>query len=76
MQVLSMTLVDMAEGRGCDKCMMKEAARTITTCVRELRAAKKNGEWSKEEKKAMKNEAKAIFGEIKREVKTTWKDKD
>lgn len=76
LQVLSQALADIAEGRGCNKCLMKEAARTATLCVRELRAVKKNGEWSKEEKKAMKNEAKATFNEIKQEVKQTWKSKD
>ncbi|KAF2676694.1 hypothetical protein K458DRAFT_468282, partial [Lentithecium fluviatile CBS 122367] len=76
LQVLSLALTDMAEGRGCSECSMKEVARTVTLCVRELRAAKKNGEWSKEEKKAMKNEAKAAFNEIKQEVKRTWKNKN
>jgi hypothetical protein len=55
---------------------MKEAARTVTLCARELRAAKRSGEWSKEEKKAMKKEAKATFDEIRQEMKRTWKSKD
>lgn len=55
---------------------MKEAARTVAICAREMRAAKKDGEWSKEERKAMKKEFKAALQEIKQEVRVTWKDKN
>jgi Sec-independent protein translocase protein TatA len=53
---------------------LKEVARTVTLSIRELKSAKKNGEFSKEEKKAMKAEVKATFKELKDEVKRTWKD--
>jgi hypothetical protein len=76
LRVLSLALTDIAEGRGCSECSMKEVARTVTLCVHELRDAKKKGEWSKEEKKAMKKEVKATFKEIKQEVKRTRKSKN
>jgi hypothetical protein len=55
---------------------MREAARTVAVCAREIRGAERNGEWSKEEKKAMKKDVKAAFEEIKQEVKATWKDEN
>ena len=74
--MLSLALTDMAEGRGCSQCSMKEVARTATLCVREIKAAKRSGEWSREEKKALKKEVKTSFKEIKKEVKQTWKNKN
>jgi hypothetical protein len=74
LQVLSLALMDLANGRDCTECSLKEVARTVTLSIRELKSAKKNGEFSKEEKKAMKAEVKATFKELKDEVKRTWKD--
>jgi hypothetical protein len=37
-----------------------------------LRATKKNGHWSAEERKALKKEAKSLMKETKLEIKDTW----
>lgn len=76
MQALSLALAKIIEGGGCTKCLIKEVARTVTIYAKELCAAKRNGEWTREEKKALKREAKATFQEVKGEVKETWRGKD
>lgn len=72
--MLSLAFANLAEGRGCNGCLIREAARMITISTRELKAAKKEGKWSKEEKKAMKSEVKDVFNEVRQEVKRSWKD--
>lgn len=68
-------LTSAADGRSCSRCATESAARTITAYLRDLRAAKKNGQWSSEEKKALKAESKALFKEMKKDLKKVWKDK-
>ena len=58
------------------KCVVDEAAKALTSCTRDLRAAKKGGEWSKGDKKALKKEAKGLFKGVKRDVKSMWKNKE
>ena len=58
------------------KCVVDEAAKALTSCTRDLRAAKKSGEWSKGEKKALKKEAKGLFKGLKCDVKPVWKSKE
>lgn len=38
-----------------------------------MREAKRSGEWSKEDKKALKAEVKAMFKPVKRNIKALWK---
>lgn len=38
-----------------------------------MREAKRSGEWSKEDKKALKAEVKAVFKPTKKNVKALWK---
>lgn len=72
---LSSTLAGAGNENCCSKCVTKNAAQTLALYLRELRAAKKNGEWSAEEKKALKKEVKGLFKEIKHDVRKTWKAK-
>ena len=52
---------------------MSNALQTLTAEAHNLRAEKKSGRWSAEEKKAFKSEAKGYFKETKRDLKTAWK---
>lgn len=38
-----------------------------------MREAKRNGEWTKEERKGMKAEFKAVFKPMKKDIKALWK---
>lgn len=75
MHALSTALSDTANSRGCLKCTIKDTVHMLTVYARDYKANRKNEPWSKEEKKAMKAEVKAFFGEIKRDVKETWNAK-
>ncbi|CAI6341402.1 unnamed protein product [Periconia digitata] len=75
-RAISIAFGNLADGSGCSECILREIAQTVTLCLRELKTAKKNGKWSKEEKKTMKREVKVAFKDIKREVKQTWKNGD
>lgn len=68
-------LSDIRDNERCTTCAIKDAAHSMTIYARELQAAKKQEKWTKEDKKAMKAEAKSLIKEIKRDVKKTWKAK-
>lgn len=72
-QALINSLSNAIEEEKCLKCAMQDAARTLTSCARDYRTAKKNGQWSREEKKALKAEAKGLANDLKGIVKATWK---
>lgn len=75
MQVLISALNDAVNDDRCTKCATETIANTTAAYIRELKAAKKNGEFSKEEKKALKAEAKALFKTVKSEIKANRKTK-
>lgn len=69
------TLNDALEGNRCTECTFEATAHTLTAYVTEMKAAKKDGQWSKEDKKALKAEAKAMGKRIKGSVKLAYKGK-
>lgn len=72
---LSAALADAANDNGsCAKCSLDTVVQTMTAFVKDLRAAKKSGEWTKEEKRAMKKEAKVLEKGMKKDVKQIWKE--
>lgn len=75
MLALSSALADVGNANCCSKCATESAAHIFTAYLRDLRAAKKNGQWSAEEKKALRAEAKGLMKEIKRDIKKVWKAK-
>jgi GTP1/Obg family GTP-binding protein len=75
MQLLIAALNDAVDDDKCTKCATDKVAATMTAYVQELKAAKKNGEWSKEEKKALKGEMKTLFKSVKSDVKAMRKAK-
>jgi len=73
LQKLSTAIGEIGNENCCSKCATESAARTMTVYLAELRAAKKNGSWTDEEKKGLKTEAKGLFKEVKKDVKKVWK---
>lgn len=72
---LSKAFADAANSEECTKCAAESASKAVTTFVRETKQAKKNGEWSKDDKKAVKKELKDIFKPLKGEMKSAWRDR-
>lgn len=72
LQALTVALNDIADERQCTKCAVETASGLLTGYVREVKAAKKNGQYSKEEKKALKKEIKGLAKGVKRDVKALW----
>lgn len=71
--LLSEQLKDLANDSKCTKCTVQNISTVLTGHVRDLKVAKQNGEWSKEDRKAMKAEMKAIFKPVKKDIKALWK---
>ncbi|KAL4801185.1 hypothetical protein BDV18DRAFT_165201 [Aspergillus unguis] len=71
---LTEALNDLADETKCTKCTVETASALLTSHARDLRAAKKNGQWSKQEKKALKAEVKGSFKGVKKDVKALWKE--
>lgn len=68
------TLNDAVEGKRCTECTVEATANTLTAYVTEMKAAKKSGQWSKEDKRALKAEAKAMRKRIKGSVKAAYRE--
>ncbi|KAJ5785197.1 uncharacterized protein N7503_010409 [Penicillium pulvis] len=73
-RALTKALNDINDQDKCTKCAVENASTLLTTHVRDIRALKQNGEWTKEERKALKAEVKGIFKPVKKSVKALWKD--
>ncbi|KAL4809804.1 hypothetical protein BDV18DRAFT_129679 [Aspergillus unguis] len=73
-QALTTALNDLADPNKCTKCTIENSSTLLTGHVRELRAAKKNGQWSKAERKALKAEVKSSFKSVKKDIKALWKE--
>ncbi|KAL4756982.1 uncharacterized protein BDW70DRAFT_144105 [Aspergillus foveolatus] len=71
---LTAALNDLADENKCAKCTVEKFSALLTRHVREIRAAKKNGQWSKEERKALKAEVKSSYKPVKKAVKALWKE--
>jgi hypothetical protein len=76
MLALSKALADAANEDGCTKCATESGARALTMFLKEVHTAKKSGQWSKQEKKAFKQEAKGLFKPLKGDMKELWKSKE
>lgn len=70
---LAEALNDLANEKKCTRCAVQDISTQITGHVREMREAKRNGEWTKEDRKAMKAEFKAVFKPMKKDIKALWK---
>lgn len=63
----------MVDEKKCTKCTVENISTLLTGHVRDLRVAKQNGVWSKEDKKALKTEIKGLLKPVKKDVKSLWK---
>ncbi|CRL23854.1 unnamed protein product [Penicillium camemberti] len=72
-QTLATALNDIADEKKCTKCTVENISTLLTGHVRDLRAAKRSGVWSKEDKKALKAEIKGLLRPVKKDVKSLWK---
>lgn len=72
---LSVALADAVHGEGCTTCAVESAGQTLTSYLRDLRAAKKSGQWSSAEKRAIKAEVKGLMKGMKRDLRSIWKNK-
>ncbi|KAL4732998.1 hypothetical protein BDV11DRAFT_100905 [Aspergillus similis] len=71
---LTAALNDLADENKCTKCTVEKFSALLTSHVREIRAAKKNGQWSKDERKALKAEVKSSYKPVKKAAKALWKE--
>ncbi|KAJ5543168.1 hypothetical protein N7461_009171 [Penicillium sp. DV-2018c] len=72
-RLLTAALNDLTNEKKCTRCTVESISTQLTGHVRDLRAAKRSGAWSKEEKKAYKAEVKGLFKPIKKDLKKLWK---
>ncbi|KAJ5509279.1 hypothetical protein N7527_011422 [Penicillium freii] len=72
-QTLATALNDIADEKKCTKCTVEIISALLIGHVRDLRAAKRSGVWSKEDKKALKAEIKCLLKPVKKDVKSLWK---
>ncbi|OQE38932.1 hypothetical protein PENCOP_c007G04362 [Penicillium coprophilum] len=72
-RALTTALNDLTDEKKCTKCTVENIATLLTGQVRDLRAAKRSGMWSKEDKKALKAEIKGLLKPLKKDVKSLWK---
>ncbi|KGO69552.1 hypothetical protein PITC_000500 [Penicillium italicum] len=70
---LAAALNDIADEKKCTKCTVENISTLLTGHVRDFRAAKRGGMWSKEDKKALKAEMKVLLKPVKKDVKSLWK---
>lgn len=71
---LSSAFAAAAEDDRCLKCVIDSVVPDVAQCMQDFKKQKKAGEFSKEDKKAMKKEMKALFKGVKGAAKKTWKD--
>ncbi|KAJ5977290.1 hypothetical protein N7501_000632 [Penicillium viridicatum] len=72
-QTLATAVNDIADEKKCTKCTVENISALLIDNVRDLRAAKRSGVWSKEDKKALKVEIKYLLKPVKKDVKGLWK---
>jgi hypothetical protein len=72
---LSKALADAANEEHCTKCATETATKALTEFIKESHDAKKSGQWSKQDQKAFKQEAKGLFKGMKGDAKSIWKAK-
>jgi hypothetical protein len=74
LQALSAALADATREGACLKCTTDAIVKTLTTFMQDVRTAKKSGQWSHDEKKALKAEVKGLAKGMKHDLKQSWRD--
>ena len=74
-QSLREALAGLVDEAHCTKCATESTPKALTSFAKDIRAAMQNGQWSKEEKKTVKKEAKWLFKGMKGNMKEMWNEK-
>jgi hypothetical protein len=72
-QAISSALDEFVDEKKCTRCTVENLSTLLTEQIRNLREAKQNGEWSKEDRKALKAETKSLLKPVKKQLKGLWK---
>lgn len=72
-QTIAACIYDLANENKSSSQAIRTALMTAAELARDAKKEKKEGRWSKDDKKALKNELKPMFKDIKKEMKGTWK---
>ena len=65
--------MDATSDDGCTKCAAESGSRALTELAADAKKAKKEGRFTKEDKKAMKAEMKPMMKDLKLDAKRRWK---
>ena len=66
---LSAALANAVNEDQCSKCNIESVAQASAMLMKDLKKAKKSGQWTKEDKKAIRMETKGLFKEMKQAMK-------
>ncbi|CAI7675817.1 unnamed protein product [Penicillium manginii] len=72
-RILSAALNDLVDENKCTKCTVENLMPLLEGHLKELKLAKQNGEWSKEDRKTLKTEFKSLFKPAKKSLKNILK---
>ncbi|KAJ5381801.1 uncharacterized protein N7496_004229 [Penicillium cataractarum] len=70
---ISSALNELVDDKKCTKCTVENLSTLLTEHIRNLREAKQNGQWSKEDRKLLKAETKSLLKPVKKQLKSLWK---
>lgn len=70
---ISSALNELVNEKKCTKCTVENLSTLLTEHIRNLREAKQNGEWTKEDRKILKAETKSLLKPVKKQLKGLWK---
>ncbi|KAF2167804.1 hypothetical protein M409DRAFT_21952 [Zasmidium cellare ATCC 36951] len=73
---ISEALADLADAEEphCTKCSIDTVALTLTELLKDVKAEKKNGAWSKEQAKVLKKEGKLLGKAVKADCERVWRE--
>jgi len=72
-KILSTALNDLIDENKCTKCTVENLVASLEGQLKEVRLAKQNEEWSKEDKKSLRAETKFLFKPAKKSLKKVLK---
>ena len=72
-QVLLSVVSDAVENGTCLRFAIQSVAEESAVVLREFKTKKRSGHWSREEKKALKAEAKVLMKDAKKSFRKMWK---
>lgn len=73
LRALTTALSNATQEGACLKCTGEAISQTLTAFLQDVRAAKKDGRWSHEEKRALRGEVKDLLKGMKHDVKGSWR---